>query len=101
MIGYLGSTKNLVGCVGGLLGVLLHLTGVVGGLWPVVVAGLYAVGALLAPPEKVRLVPVDAVAEAGRLRVELADLVREVDARSSRVPEPAVAAVGRIGAVLD
>lgn len=100
MIRYLGSTKNLVGCVGGLVGVLLHLAGVVGGGWPVVVAGLYAVGALLAPPEKVRLVPVDAVTEAGRLRVELDDLVREVGAQSSRMPEPAVAAVGRIGAVL-
>ncbi|MFI9011100.1 hypothetical protein ACIGNX_28080 [Actinosynnema sp. NPDC053489] len=100
MIRYLGSTKNLVGCVGGLVGVLLHLAGVVGGLWPVVVGGLYVVGALLAPPEKVRLVRVDAGVEADRLREELDDLVREVGAQSSRMPQPAVAAVGRIGAVL-
>jgi hypothetical protein len=100
MIRYLGSTKNLVGCVGGLVGVLLHLTGVVGGLWPVVVAGLYAVGALLAPSEKVRLVPVDAVTEAGQLRSELDSLVREVGTQASRVPPSAVATVGRIAGVL-
>ncbi|QQQ79952.1 hypothetical protein IOD16_17100 [Saccharothrix sp. 6-C] len=100
MIRYLGSTKNLVGCAGGLVGVLLHLAGAVDGAWPAVVAGLYAAGALLAPPEEVRLVPVDAVTEAGLLRAGLDDLVREVGAQSSRVPEPAVAAVGRIGAVL-
>ncbi|WP_447008156.1 hypothetical protein ACRAKI_17450 [Saccharothrix isguenensis] len=100
MIRYLGSTKNLVGCVGGLVGVLLHLTGVVDGLWPLVVAGLYGVGALLAPSEKVRLVPVDAVTEAGQLRLELDELVRGVGTQASRVPSPAVAAVDRIAAVL-
>ncbi|NUT96705.1 MAG: hypothetical protein HOY78_32260 [Saccharothrix sp.] len=101
MIRYLGSTKNLVGCVGGLLGVALHLTGVVGSWWPVVVAGLYAVGALLAPPEKVRLVPVDATTEAGRVRADLSTLVHEVNSQASRMPSSTVDGVRRVAEVLD
>lgn len=98
---YLGSTKNLAGCVGGLIGLVLYLTGVVGGVWPVAVAGLYAVFALLAPPERVRLVPVDAVAEAGRLRTDLASLVDKVTAQAQRMPESSVDGVRRIAEVLD
>ncbi|CAL9475625.1 hypothetical protein SUDANB95_02912 [Actinosynnema sp. ALI-1.44] len=98
---YLGSTKNLVGCVGGLVGVVLHVTGVVGSWWPAVVAGLYAAGALLAPPEKVRLVPRDAATEAGELRTGLATLVRDVTARSSRMPDATVDTLRRICEVLD
>ncbi|MEV6911170.1 hypothetical protein [Amycolatopsis sp. NPDC051071] len=101
MIRYLGSTKNLAGCVGGLIGLVLYLTGVVGGLWPVVVAALYAVFALLAPPERVRLVPVDAVAEAGQLRVALTSLVDKVTARAQRMPGSSVDGVRRIAEVLD
>ncbi|WP_181776392.1 hypothetical protein [Amycolatopsis pittospori] len=101
MIRYLGSTKNLAGCVGGLIGLVLYLTGVVGGLWPVVVAGLYAVFALLAPPERVRLVPVDTVAEAGRLRADLTTLVGKVTAQAQRMPESSVDGVWRIAEVLD
>ncbi|WP_410658790.1 hypothetical protein [Amycolatopsis sp. lyj-112] len=101
MIRYLGSTKNLAGCVGGLIGLVLYVTGVVGGLWPVVVAGLYAVFALLAPPERVRLVPVDTVAEAGRLRTDLASLVDKVTAQAQRMPESSVDRVRRIAEVLD
>ncbi|ANN19994.1 hypothetical protein SD37_33215 [Amycolatopsis orientalis] len=101
MIRYLGSTKNLAGCVGGLIGLVLYLTGVVDGLWPVVVAGLYAVFALLAPPERVRLVPVDAVTEAGRLRADLASVVGKVTAQEQRMPESSVDGVRRIAEVLD
>ncbi|WP_037311256.1 hypothetical protein [Amycolatopsis orientalis] len=101
MIRYLGSTKNLAGCVGGLIGLVLYLTGVVGGLWPVVVAGLYAVFALLAPPERIRLVPVDAVTEAGRLRADLASVVGKVTAQAQRMPESSVDGVRRIAEVLD
>jgi hypothetical protein len=39
--------------VGALVGVGLHLAGVVGDVWPVVAIGLYAVGALVAPPDPV------------------------------------------------
>ncbi|GAA3853340.1 hypothetical protein GCM10022243_18660 [Saccharothrix violaceirubra] len=101
MIRYLGSTKNLVGCVGGLVGLVLHLTGVVGALWPVVVAALYAVGALLAPPEKVRLVREDAATEASRVRTGLAELVGQVEAHASRLPESTMDSVRRVAGVLD
>ncbi|MBB5855752.1 hypothetical protein ACFQ05_35420 [Amycolatopsis umgeniensis] len=97
MIRYLGSTKNLAGCVGGLIGLVLYLTGVVGGLWPVVVAGLYGVFALLAPPERVRLVPVDT----GHLRADLVSLVAKVTAREQRMPESSVDSVRRVVEVLD
>ncbi|MFC3450834.1 hypothetical protein [Amycolatopsis speibonae] len=101
MIKYLGSTKNLAGCVGGLIGLALYLTGVVGGLWPVVVAGLYAVFALVAPPERVRLVPVDVVAEAGQLRADLEALVGKVTAQAQRMPESSVDGVRRVAGILD
>jgi hypothetical protein len=96
MLRYLGSTKNLAGCVGGLAGLGLYLTGVVGGLWPVVVVALYAVGALLAPGEKVRLRPDPTV----ELRASLATLVSSVSAQSSRMPESTVDTVRRIAEVL-
>ncbi|OZM83924.1 hypothetical protein [Pseudonocardia sp. MH-G8] len=50
---YLDSRRNIAGMVGALVGVGLHLAGVVGDVWPVVAIGLYAVGALVAPPDPV------------------------------------------------
>jgi hypothetical protein len=52
VVRYLTSTKNIAGSVGALGGLALFFTGVVGPLWPLVVAGLYGVGALLAPRER-------------------------------------------------
>lgn len=49
---YLYSTKNLVGSALALVGLVLFFTGVVGALWPLVVAGLYIVGALVTPSNK-------------------------------------------------
>lgn len=49
---YLESRKNLAGSAGGLAGLVLTFTGAAGPYWPVVVAGLYGAGALLAPPER-------------------------------------------------
>lgn len=50
---YVESRKNLTGCACGLAGMALTLTtGAAGALWPVVVAGLYGAGALIAPPER-------------------------------------------------
>ncbi len=46
---YLYSTKNIVGSVLALIGLVLFFTGVVGGLWPVIVIGLYLIGALVTP----------------------------------------------------
>ncbi|WP_374114220.1 hypothetical protein [Streptomyces sp. NK08204] len=51
-MGWLESRKNLTGSACGLLGLVLTFTGVAGPYWPVVVAGLYGAGALIAPPER-------------------------------------------------
>ena len=67
---YLGSTRNIVGCLGGLLGLGLYFAGLAGPFWPTVVAALYAAGALLAPPDRVVLVT-DPTEEASRLRREI------------------------------
>src|SRR4051794_11217802 len=90
MVDYLGSTKNLVGSICGLLGLGLFLTGVAGAYWPFVVAGLYAAGALAAPPEKVTLVLEDASAETGRLAADLDRLVERVAEHAGRMPPPAM-----------
>jgi hypothetical protein len=52
VLGYLESRKNLTGSALGLVGLALTFTGVAGPYWPVVVAGLYGAGALIAPPER-------------------------------------------------
>ncbi|MFE5897931.1 hypothetical protein ACFQ67_10980 [Streptomyces sp. NPDC056488] len=52
LLRYAESRKNLAGCLGGLAGVGIALTGAAGGLWPLVVAGLYGAGVLIAPPER-------------------------------------------------
>ena len=80
---YLGSTRNIVGCLGGLLGLGLYFAGLAGPFWPTVVAALYAAGALLAPPDRVVLVT-DPTEEASRLRRDLDALVARV--AHSRVP---------------
>ena len=49
---YLESRKNIAGSACGLAGLVLTFTGVAGPYWPVVVAGLYGAGALIAPPER-------------------------------------------------
>ncbi|MEU1874570.1 hypothetical protein RKD37_003746 [Streptomyces ambofaciens] len=82
LVGYLESRKNLTGSACGLAGVVLTFTDVAGPYWPVVVAGLYGAGALLAPPE--RPAPPDfpdpsaqleeVRGDFGRLRAYLADV---------------------------
>lgn len=49
---YLDSRKNIAGSACGLAGLVLTFTGAAGPYWPVVVAGLYGAGALIAPPER-------------------------------------------------
>ncbi|WP_199922747.1 hypothetical protein [Streptomyces sp. NRRL S-87] len=54
-LAYLESKKNLAGSACGIAGVVLTFTGTAGTYWPLVVAGLYGAGALLAPPEPLPL----------------------------------------------
>ena len=94
---YLASWKNLAGCTGGLIGLLLHFAGFAGSYWLLVVLGLYGVGALAAPPERIVLVTAPEE-EAGLLRTELDALVLRV--RALDVPTEVPPKLGAIAEVL-
>lgn len=68
---YLESRKNITGSVCGLAGLGLTFAGVAGPYWPVVVAGLYGAGALIAPPERPALPDFpDPSAQLGEIRAD-------------------------------
>ncbi|MBB5964108.1 hypothetical protein [Planomonospora venezuelensis] len=96
VLGYLGSTRNITGCAFALAGLLAHFLGLAGAFWPAVVAGLYGVGALLAPPDRVRLAVSHAEVETGLLRADLGALLRKVRG-SQRFPGDVVARVETLG----
>ncbi|MFI5981587.1 hypothetical protein ACIBEA_11995 [Streptomyces sp. NPDC051555] len=96
-LGYLESKKNLAGCAGGLAGLALTVTGAAGTFWPLVVAGLYGAGALIAPPEVADLPPVpDAAEELDTLRADFGRL-RQYLAEVELTP----AAGGRLTELMD
>ncbi|WP_326568952.1 hypothetical protein VSH64_45610 [Amycolatopsis rhabdoformis] len=99
---WIGSTKNIAGCLGGLIGLVLYVVGVIGPLWLmfVVMAVLYTAGALVAPPEKVRLV-VDPTVEAAQVRASLEALVQTVVSHAGRLPAPAIEGVRHVAEVLE
>ncbi|WP_327737072.1 hypothetical protein OG749_28580 [Streptomyces nojiriensis] len=76
---YLESKKNLAGSACGVAGLALTLAGVAGAYWPVVVAGLYGAGALIAPPERTAPPPFDPREELGVLCEDLGRLREYVD----------------------
>lgn len=93
-LGYLTSRKHLAGTAGGLVGVGLTLGGITGPLWPAVVGGLYAAGALLAPPERsptdvVRALLHASATEAAELREDLGQVARQVRSAREQLPEGA------------
>jgi len=96
---WFGSTKNIFGCVGALIGLALYVAGVLDSLWMmfVVLAVLYAAGALLGPPEKVRLV-IDPSVEAAEVRASLSALTET--ASPDRLPGSTVDSVRRIAEML-
>lgn len=91
LLRYLYSTKNLVGSAGGLVGLGLYFTGVVGDLWPLVVAGLYGVGALATPPAKT--IDLRSGLDPRNLNRAMAEQLRRI---RGRVPDDVLAAVSRI-----
>ncbi|NKE58369.1 hypothetical protein FXN61_16670 [Lentzea sp. PSKA42] len=99
MLRYLASWKNLAGCTGGLIGLVLHFAGLAGSYWPLVVIGLYGVGALAAPPERITLVT-DPEEEASALRSELDALVQRVRGFGGRVPGDVAPKLAEIAEVL-
>ena len=94
---YLASWKNLAGCTGGLIGLLLHFAGFAGSYWVVVVVGLYGVGALAAPPERIILVT-DPEEEAGQLRAGLESLLQRV--HGLNVPSEVAPKLAQIAEIL-
>ncbi|MEU4655285.1 hypothetical protein AB0G32_15330 [Streptomyces sp. NPDC023723] len=94
---YLESRKNLTGGACGLAGLVLTFTGAAGPYWPVVVAGLYGAGALIAPPE--RPAPPAFPDPSARLEEIRADLER-LHAYLAGVDLPPAAA-GRLTELLD
>ncbi|NRQ35305.1 hypothetical protein HII36_26270 [Nonomuraea sp. NN258] len=95
---YLGSTRNIAGSALALLGVAGHFLGLTGAFWPVVVAGLYGVGALLAPSDRVRLTISHAEVETRALRADLAGLLGRID---GRFPDDVLAGVRALAEVLE
>jgi hypothetical protein len=91
LLRYLCSNKNLAGSAGGVAGLALYFTGVVGELWPLVVAGLYGVGALATPPT--RTIDLRGGLDAGNLERAMAEQRRRI---GGRLPDDVLAAVGRI-----
>ncbi|MFI6926932.1 hypothetical protein ACIBIZ_43845 [Nonomuraea spiralis] len=93
---YLGSTRNIAGCVLALLGLVAHLFGLAGAFWPVVVAALYGAGALLAPPERLRLRISHAEVETSALRDDLDALLRRIEGRFPADVQAAVAGLAEV-----
>ncbi|MEV5414352.1 hypothetical protein AB0K60_36640 [Thermopolyspora sp. NPDC052614] len=96
---YLGSRRNIWGCCFALAGAGLVLLGLAGRFWPVVVAGLYGVGALLAPPERIHLAVSHAEVETKQLTADLDALLDDVRA-SRRFPEDVLAKVNALADAL-
>jgi hypothetical protein len=93
LLRYLYSNKNLAGCAAGLAGLGLYFTGVVGELWPVVVGGLYGVGALATP--STRTFDLHSGLDPANLNRAMAEQERRL---RGRAPDDVMAAVGRVHA---
>ncbi|MDP9207361.1 MAG: hypothetical protein M3O65_02480 [Actinomycetota bacterium] len=93
LLRYLCSNKNLAGSAAGLAGLGLYFFGLVGDLWPVVVGGLYGVGALATPPT--RTFDLRGGLDPANLNRAMAEQQRRL---RGRVPDDVLAAVARIHA---
>jgi hypothetical protein len=91
LLRYLYSNKNLAGCAAGLGGLGLYFTGVVGDLWPLVVGGLYGVGALATPPA--RTFDLHSGLDPSNLHRAMAEQARRL---RGRVPDDVLGAVERV-----
>lgn len=100
---FLYSPRNIAGCCLALVGLVLLFTGVIGTGWPLIVAGLYAVGVLAWPRKKIveaeqnpdiELAPEVSV---DTLALQLERLINDV---SKRLPEPALASLHSIQTTL-
>lgn len=91
---YLTSRKNLVGMSGAAVGLALNLTDVIGDIWPAVSVGLYAIGALITPPEPLPPLPLTLA-----LHEDADQLTDRIRRESRRLPDGAAGAMRGILAV--
>jgi hypothetical protein len=99
---WLSSTKNIVGCVLGAAAVAAQVLIGLGPLWPLVVIAAYAIGALVAPRDRIELVlGLDENADADQLTDQLKVLRRSLSGEASRLDSDAEAEVGKILDSLD
>lgn len=95
---FLHSPRNIAGCCLAFVGLVLLFTGVIGTGWPLIVAGLYAAGALGWPWKQV----VETEAPSVEVPVEtlVQELQRLVETVSARLPDAAQASLLGIQATL-
>lgn len=103
---WVGTTKNLAGSALAAAGVCGHLFLGLGPFWPAVIVGLYAAGALLAPPEKVDFTgALGSGTDLRKLKEDLAALNRGLAPNRARLGQDACEKVdsitGLLGDILD
>jgi hypothetical protein len=82
LLRYLGSRRNVVGCLLALGGLALYFTGVLGSIWPLVIVALYLIGALVVPSPR-RVVVGNAGFDPELVTSALDRLMRHIDSRAS------------------
>jgi hypothetical protein len=96
-----GTTKNLAGSALAGAGICAQLLMGLGPFWPAVIVGLYAAGALLAPPEKVDFTgALGSGTDLRKLREDLAALERSLLPNRSRLGQDACTKVDNITGLL-
>ena len=103
---WVGTTKNLTGLGLAGAGVLCEILFSLGPFWPAVIVGLYAAGALLAPPEKVDFTgALGTGTDLRKLKEDLASLDRGLLQNRTRLGQDACTKVdtliGLLGDILD
>ncbi len=95
---FLYSPRNIAGCCLGFVGLVLLFTGVIGTGWPLIVAGLYAVGVLAWPRKQV----VEAETPSAEIPVEtlVQALQRLVSEVSMKLPDAAQTSLHSIQSTL-
>lgn len=98
---WVGTTKNLAGSGLAGAGIFAQLSMGLGPFWPAVIVGLYAVGALVAPPEKVDFTgALGSGTDLRKLKEDLAALDRSLLPNRARLGQDACTKVDTITGLL-
>jgi hypothetical protein len=99
---WLASPKNLLGSGLAVVAIILELVVGLGPLWPAIVVAAYAVGALVAPRERISLrLGVGEGATAQQLEAQIQLLRRSLKGEASRLDDDAEAEVAKVLGTLD